>query len=73
MLSDLVNINAILSDVSFFDGEQENESSSQTRPVAGEPLRPFEQLLGCLPPSSSYLLPELYRPLMTSPDSPLIE
>jgi len=73
MLSDLVNINSILSDVSFFDGEQESESSIRIRRVAGEPLRPFEQLLGCLPPSSSYLLPELYRPLMTSPDSPLIE
>ena len=45
----------------------------KTRKVAGEPLRPFEQLLGCLPPSSSYLLPEPYRWLMTSSDSPLIE
>ena len=41
--------------------------------VEMEPLKPFEQLLACLPPSSSYLLPEPYRWLMTSPDSPLIE
>lgn len=72
MLSDLVNINAIMSEISFFDGEQERENCS-TRRVAGEPLRPFEQLLGCLPPSSSYLLPEPYRRLMTSLDSPLKE
>jgi 5'-3' exonuclease len=72
MLSDLVNINAILSDVSFFDGEQKIENSNARR-VAGEPLRPFEQLLGCLPPSSSYLLPKPYQRLMTAPDSPLVE
>lgn len=83
MLSDLVGISSILSEISFFDGgtkeiaDKDTSSMSDTteriRQVAGSPLRPFEQLLGCLPPSSSYLLPKPYRWLMTSPDSPLIE
>lgn len=82
MISDLVNVNQLLSEVSFIeDGDRKAAGSSSNaeeeeegiRVVAGEPLRPFEQLLGCLPPSSSYLLPEPYRWLMTSPDSPLIE
>jgi 20S proteasome subunit beta 5 len=34
-------------------------------------LKPFEQLMGCLPPSSAKLLPEPYRPLLTDADSPL--
>ena len=71
MISDLVNLNSVLEDISFFRDKEEPVSG--VRRVAGEPLRPFEQLLGCLPPSSSYLLPEPYRWLMTSPDSPLIE
>lgn len=76
MLSDLTDINTILSEVSFFDGyEEENDTDVKdgSRRVAGKPLRPFEQLLGCLPPSSSYLLPEPYRHLMTSSESPLID
>jgi len=96
MLSDLTNVNSMLSEISFFDGEESegaasadpprpasssavaniagrNRMNGGSRQVAGEPLRPFEQLLGCLPPSSSYLLPEPYRWLMTSPDSPLID
>jgi 5'-3' exoribonuclease 1 len=36
------------------------------------PVTPFQQLLACLPPASASLLPACYRPLMTSPDSPLI-
>eukprot|EP00574_Skeletonema_japonicum_P009318 CAMPEP_0201724490 /NCGR_PEP_ID=MMETSP0593-20130828/8235_1 /ASSEMBLY_ACC=CAM_ASM_000672 /TAXON_ID=267983 /ORGANISM="Skeletonema japonicum, Strain CCMP2506" /LENGTH=1274 /DNA_ID=CAMNT_0048215771 /DNA_START=54 /DNA_END=3875 /DNA_ORIENTATION=+ len=69
MISDLVNLNSMLDDISFFNDKEEPKPG--VRRVAGEPLRPFEQLLGCLPPSSSYLLPEPYRWLMTSPDSPL--
>lgn len=74
MLSDLVNINVILDEIDFFDDEgfSSNERDG-VRKVAGEPLRPFEQLLGCLPPSSSYLLPEPMRWLMTQKSSPLIE
>eukprot|EP00588_Corethron_pennatum_P010221 CAMPEP_0194275146 /NCGR_PEP_ID=MMETSP0169-20130528/8055_1 /TAXON_ID=218684 /ORGANISM="Corethron pennatum, Strain L29A3" /LENGTH=1405 /DNA_ID=CAMNT_0039018539 /DNA_START=66 /DNA_END=4280 /DNA_ORIENTATION=- len=56
MLSDIVNVDEILEDIDF---------------QMGEPLRPFEQLLGCMPPSSAYLLPAPYRELMTSPTSPL--
>ncbi len=71
MISDLVNLNSMLEDVSFLGDK--DEAVPGVRQVEGEPLRPFEQLLGCLPPSSSYLLPEPYRWLMTSPSSPLIE
>ena len=75
MLSDLVNINAIIDSISFFDGKEANNSSNMNgvRQVAGEPLRPFEQLLGCLPPSSSNLLPAPMRWLMTDKTSPLKE
>ncbi|KAL7541188.1 hypothetical protein ACHAXR_012940 [Thalassiosira sp. AJA248-18] len=72
MLSDLVNINSILSEIPFSATANTNKRDGK-RQVDGEPLRPFEQLLGCLPPSSSYLLPEPYRWFMTSPDSPLID
>jgi len=72
MLSDLIDINNLLSEISFFGNDNKNVADGVRR-VAGQPLRPFEQLLGCLPPSSSYLLPEPYRWLMTSPESPLID
>lgn len=79
MLSDLKGISSILSEVSFDDKNEggmedaKSKKEEKIRRVAGSPLRPFEQLLGCLPPSSSYLLPKPYRWLMTSSDSPLIE
>ena len=73
MLSDLVNINATLDSISFFEDEASGNDADGVRKVAGEPLRPFEQLLGCLPPSSSNLLPEPMRWLMTDKSSPLIE
>lgn len=57
MLSDLVNIDEMLEGISF--GEP------------GEPLRPYEQLMGCLPPSSAYLLPGPYRRLLTDESSPI--
>ena len=60
MLSDLVNIEDLLKDISF-DGK------------LGRPLKPFEQLMGCLPPSSAYLLPKPYQWLMKSSSSPLKE
>jgi len=60
MLSDLVDIDTLLDDISF-EGKQ------------GEPLRPYEQLLGCLPPSSADLLPEPYQWLMKSRKSPIID
>ena len=57
MISDLKNLGPIISSIKF---------------QKGAPLRPFEQLLSCLPAASSALLPAPYRFLMTSPDSPVI-
>uniref|UniRef100_A0A8C7XW97 5'-3' exoribonuclease 1 n=1 Tax=Oryzias sinensis TaxID=183150 RepID=A0A8C7XW97_9TELE len=39
----------------------------------GEPFMPFQQLLAVLPAASMGLLPECYRHLMTSENSPIIE
>ncbi|KAJ2804545.1 5'-3' exoribonuclease 2, partial [Coemansia guatemalensis] len=39
----------------------------------GEPLRPFEQLMGVLPAASRKHLPEPFGELMTSEDSPIID
>ncbi|CAH8569180.1 unnamed protein product [Dicrocoelium dendriticum] len=35
------------------------------------PVLPFIQQLMILPPDGAYIVPKVYRPLMTSPDSPL--
>jgi len=60
MISDLVDLDDILEEISF-EGRM------------GEPLNPFEQLLACLPPSHSKLLPKPFRPLMTDPNSPIVD
>jgi len=60
MLSDLVNIDEMLEEISF-EGK------------LGTPLKPFEQLMACMPPSQAHTLPEPYRWLMTSSDSPIID
>ena len=39
----------------------------------GQPFRPFQQLLGCLPPPSKALLPRIYQYLMVNEDSPILE
>jgi 5'-3' exoribonuclease 1 len=39
----------------------------------GQPFLPFQQLLGCLPPASTNLLPRLYQWLMVSNESPVRE
>eukprot|EP01033_Poteriospumella_lacustris_P000925 gene925-667_t len=38
----------------------------------GSPFTPYQQLLGCLPPASSSLLPKCYQWLMTNPESPVL-
>jgi 5'-3' exonuclease/20S proteasome alpha/beta subunit len=59
MLSDLVGLNDILNETSF--------------KKQGSALRPFEQLLACLPPSHAELLPKVYRHLMVDSSSPIAE
>jgi 5'-3' exonuclease/20S proteasome alpha/beta subunit len=58
MMSDLVDLDQILNEVSF-EGKM------------GEPLAPFEQLMACLPPSYAHLLPQPYQGFMTDPASPI--
>jgi Xrn1 helical domain/XRN 5'-3' exonuclease N-terminus len=57
-LQDMTDLAAIASTIDF---------------TLGEPFQPFQQLLGCLPPGSSNLLPPCYSQLMLDPESPLIE
>ncbi len=59
-MSDLRDIDHFLSEISF-EGKM------------GKPLKPFEQLMACLPPSSSDLLPTPYQWLMKSSKSPIID
>ena len=56
LLSDLKDLTTIFENIKF---------------DIGAPLKPFEQLMGCLPPASSTLVPKPYRKLMCSPDSPI--
>lgn len=60
MLSDLVDLENLLEQVNF-EGR------------LGSPLRPFQQLMGCMPPSQARHIPESYRWLMTDPKSPIID
>lgn len=58
MISDLIDLDSLLSDISFEDR-------------IGAPLKPFEQLLACLPASQANLLPEPYQKLMVDEQSPI--
>lgn len=41
--------------------------------VQGEPFSPYEQLMSVLPAASGHALPEVFRELMSSPDSEIID
>jgi 5'-3' exoribonuclease 1 len=58
MLSDLRNLPKMFEAIKF---------------EVGQPVKPFQQLMACLPPGSSTLVPKPYRILMTSPDSPILD
>lgn len=58
MLSDLRNLPEMFERIKF---------------ELGTPILPFQQLMSCLPPASSTLVPLPYRQLMTSPESPILE
>ncbi|KAL7553084.1 hypothetical protein ACHAWF_016346 [Thalassiosira exigua] len=56
MISDLTNLPECFDNIKF---------------EVGQPLKPFEQLMGCLPPASSALVPRIYRKLMCDHNSPI--
>jgi 5'-3' exoribonuclease 1 len=58
MLSDLRNLPEMFANIKF---------------EVGKPILPFQQLMSCLPPASSMLLPLPFRYLMTSRDSPIVD
>jgi len=58
MLSDLTSLPEVFSSIKF---------------EIGSPLKPFQQLMGCLPPASAAIVPRPYRKLMCLPDSPIAE
>lgn len=60
MLSDLKGIDKMLRQISFMTDNS-------------EPLRPYEQLMANLPPSSAELLPRPYQWLMKSSTSPIVD
>jgi 5'-3' exoribonuclease 2 len=39
----------------------------------GEPFRPYEQLMSVLPVASNHTLPKVFRPLMSDPDSDIVD
>ena len=58
LISDLTNLPEVFDSIQFQEGA---------------PLKPFEQLMGCLPPASATIVPKPYRKLMCTPDSPIID
>ena len=39
----------------------------------GEPFQPYEQLMSVLPAASNHTLPKVFRPLMSDPDSDIVD
>jgi 5'-3' exoribonuclease 2 len=39
----------------------------------GKPFKPYEQLMGVLPASSNHAIPPVFHPLMTEPDSDIVD
>lgn len=58
MLSDLTNLPKMFQNIKF---------------EVGQPVKPFQQLMACLPPASAQLVPKPYRYLMTAPDSVILD
>lgn len=58
MLKDMTNLESLSCTINF---------------SLGAPFKPYQQLLGCLPPLSSNLVPKCYQWLMLSDSSPLKE
>jgi len=58
MISDIVGVDNMLKEISFRGRE-------------GAPLKPYEQLMACMPASNAHILPKPYRWLMTEKSSPL--
>mmetsp|Transcript_30068 Transcript_30068/g.72162 ORF Transcript_30068/g.72162 Transcript_30068/m.72162 type:complete len:1544 (+) Transcript_30068:2-4633(+) len=58
MLSDLRNLPKMFESIRF---------------EVGKPVKPFQQLMACLPPASAQLVPTPYRHLMKSPESSIID
>lgn len=48
-------------------------SKQEVKFELGEPFLPYEQLMSVLPAASGHTLPPIFRPLMSEPDSPIID